>query len=161
MLTTALKDSSDLVDGPLEVVVHHDVVGELAPHPLLLRRHLQPALHMGLVVAPPSQPRLEFEGDSPEVQRDEHGIAKGGIRLPQVEVPVAQNSSIPLGEDIYSRLGGSCRPFSDEKLRALYGDKATYLARFEEAARAAEKAGVLLPRDVETMLEEARRSFVL
>ena len=105
---------------------------------------------------PPVQPRIEFAGDPPEIQRDEHGIARGGIRLPQVEVPIATNSAVPLGEDIYSRLGGSSKPFPPATLRQLYGDHDRYVTRFEEAARAAEKAGVLLPRDTEALIEEAR-----
>ncbi len=55
---------------------------------------------------PPTQPRISFAGDPPEIVRDEHGLAVGGIRLPQVDVPVAQNSAIPLSDDIYSRLVG-------------------------------------------------------
>jgi hypothetical protein len=108
---------------------------------------------------PPAQPRIEFAGDPPEIVRDEHGIARGGIRLPQVEVPIARNSALPLGEGIYALLWGSSQPFPPEKVHALYGDAATYLARFEEAARAAEKAGVLLPRDVEALIEEAGASY--
>jgi hypothetical protein len=38
---------------------------------------------------PPAQPRIEFAGDPPEIVRDEHGIARGGIWLPQVEVRIA------------------------------------------------------------------------
>jgi hypothetical protein len=108
---------------------------------------------------PPVQPRIEFAGDPPQVVRDENGIARGGIRLPQVEVPIAQNSAIPLAPDIWAFLGGSCHPFPPEKLRDLYGDKRTYLARFEAAARAAEAQGVLLPRDVEALIEEARVTY--
>jgi hypothetical protein len=106
---------------------------------------------------PPIQPRISFAGDPPEIVRDEHGLAVGGIRLPQVEVPVAQNSAIPLSDDIHSRLGGSCVPFPSETVTALYGDQDTYLKRFADAARAAEKDGVLLPRDVEALIDEARR----
>ena len=105
---------------------------------------------------PPIEPRISFTGDPAEIVRDEHGIAVGGIRLPQVEVPVAQNSAIPLTDEIYSRLGGSCVPFPPETVTALYGDQSTYLSRFVEAARAAEKDGVLLQRDVEALIEEAR-----
>ncbi len=105
---------------------------------------------------PPIQPRISFAGDPPEIVRDEDGLAVGGIRLPQVEVPVAKNSAIPLTDDIYSRLGGSCVPFPPETLTARYGDQSTYLSRFADAARAAEKEGVLLPRDVEALIEEAR-----
>ncbi len=105
---------------------------------------------------PPEQPLIEFAGDPPEVVRDEHGIARGGIRLPQVEVPVAKNSAIPLAADIFSILYGSSVPFPPAKLTELYGDPAKYLAAFEQAARAAEKTGVLLPRDADALVEEAR-----
>jgi hypothetical protein len=105
------------------------------------------------------QPRIDFAGDPPEVVRDEHGIARGGIRLPQVEVPIAQNSAIPVADDIFSVLYGSSVPFSKALLRELYGDAATFVARFEEAARAAEKVGVLLSRDVGALTDEAQASF--
>jgi hypothetical protein len=108
---------------------------------------------------PPTAPRIEFAGDPPEVSRDEHGIARGGIRLPQVEAPLAQNSAIPVAEDIFSVLWGSSVPFPAGEVGALYGDAATFLGRFEEAARAAEKAGVLLPRDVPPLVDEARATY--
>ncbi len=108
---------------------------------------------------PPVQPKVEFAGTPPEVVRDEHGIAKGGIRLPQVEAPLAQNSSIPLKEDIYAYLGGSSHPFTREKIHALYGDKASFLAKFEMAAEQAVTAGVLLPRDANALLEEAAATY--
>jgi len=110
---------------------------------------------------PPVQPRIDFAGDPPQVVRDDHGIGTGGIRLPQAEVPIAVNSSIPAGDNIFARLNGSWEPFPDDKVRALYGDRATYLARFEEAARAAEKAGVLLARDVDALLAEAADAWPL
>jgi hypothetical protein len=118
-------------------------------------------LHQWLTTgtAPPTAPLIEFAGDPPAVVRDEHGIARGGIRLPQVEAPIAQNSAIPAAQDIFSILYGSSVPFPAAELRELYGDAATFLARFEEAARAAEKAGVLLPRDVGPLVEEARESY--
>jgi hypothetical protein len=119
--------------------------------------HLQQWLTTG--TTPPTPPLIEFAGDPPEIVRDEHGIARGGIRLPQVEVPIAQNSAIPVAEDIFSILYGSSVPFPVTKVRELYGDVATFVGRFEEAARAAEKAGVLLPRDVLALTDEARASF--
>jgi hypothetical protein len=118
-------------------------------------------LHQWLTTgtAPPTPPLIEFAGDPPDVVRDEHGIARGGIRLPQADVPIAQNSAIPVADDIFSVLYGSSVPFPAGKVRELYGDAATFLARFEEAARAAEKAGVILPRDVGALVEEARVSY--
>ena len=64
-----------------------------------------------------------------------------------------------MGTDIYSILYGSSVPFAVEEVRAMYGDRATYLAQFEEAARRAEKAGVLLPRDVDALVDEARDAY--
>ena len=107
--------------------------------------------------APPVQPLITFaDGD---VVRDEHGIAVGGIRLPAAAVPVATNSAIPAVPGIYGLLQGSTKPFTREQLVALYGDEATYASRVEEAARAAEKAGVVLPRDVEPLVAEAVAEF--
>jgi hypothetical protein len=108
---------------------------------------------------PPSQPLIEFAGDPPEIVRDEHGIAKGGIRLPQADVPVAANTAIPLADDVWSYLAGSCHPFAREKVRALYGDEDTFIARFEAAAQASVAAGVLRPRDVQPLVAEAREAF--
>ena len=108
-------------------------------------------------IAPPAQPKIEFAGEPPQVVRDEHGIASGGIRLPQVEVPLAKNSAIPRGEGIFALLGGSCEPFPAAKVRALYGDEATFIERFEAAAARAVDAGVLMPRDVPLLVAEARR----
>lgn len=120
-------------------------------------RHLQTWITEG--TPPPVQPRIEFAGEPAEIVRDEHGIATGGIRLPGADVPLAANSAIPLGPGIYNILQGSSRPFPAEKIAELYGDEAAFVARFEQAALAAEKAGVLLHRDVEALVSEARESL--
>ncbi|MGE0600125.1 MAG: alpha/beta hydrolase domain-containing protein [Dehalococcoidia bacterium] len=104
---------------------------------------------------PPSQPKLEIAGDPAEVVRDEHGIAKGGVRLPQVEVPLAQNTAIPRSDEIFEFLGGSSRSFPREKVLALYGTKANFLRLFGAAAQRAVEAGVLLQRDVPALVAEA------
>ena len=120
--------------------------------------HMQRWLSDG--IAPPIQPKVEFAGDPAEVVRDEHGIATGGIRLPQVEVPNATNSAIPRGEGVIARLDGSCEAFSAETLKALYGNGENYLAKFEMAAKQAVDAGVLRPRDVPKLISEARSQWL-
>ena len=109
--------------------------------------------------ASPTQPRIEFAGDPAEIVRDADGIARGGIRLPQVEVPIATNSAIPRVADIFGILGGSSHPFSRDDLVARYGDRAQFLARFEAAAKQAEASGVLLARDVRALGDEAAASW--
>ena len=91
--------------------------------------------------------------------RDEHGIAKGGIRMPQAAVPVAMNSSVPVTDDFAGRLRGSNKVFGATKLATLYGDEAGYLAQFEAAAHGAVETGVMRPRDVAPALEEARAEY--
>jgi hypothetical protein len=108
---------------------------------------------------PPSQPPVAFAGDPPEVQRDAHGIALGGVRLPQADAPVATHSAIPLAGDLAHLLRGSSRPFDAETLDGLYRDEAAYRARFEAAAQRAVAAGVLLARDVGPAVEEAVREY--
>jgi hypothetical protein len=119
--------------------------------------------HMRLWVGggplPPVQSRIEFAGDPPGVVRDRDGIARGGIRLPQVEVPIACNSSVPCDEQTHNLLTGSCRPFAPEEIRARYGDRVGYLARFEREALVARDAGVILLRDVAPLLAEAAADF--
>ena len=108
---------------------------------------------------PPPQPRIDFAGDPADIVRDADGIAKGGIRLPQVEVPIATNSAIPRVPDIFGILGGSSHPFSRADLIARYGDRAQFLAEFEGAAKRAEASGVLLARDVHALGNEAANSW--
>ena len=138
-------DFSGINEVPLNPVV------EAAYH------HLQIWVATG--TPPPSQPRIEFAGDPPEVVRDDDGIARGGIRLPQVAVPLATNSAVADPKGIMGFLGGSCVPFPAEKVRARYGDAETYLDRFAQATRAVEKTGAILPRDVEPLIAEAKGAF--
>jgi Alpha/beta hydrolase domain len=121
--------------------------------------HLQGWLQHG--TPPPAQPRIAFAGEPPGIGRDEHGIARGGIRLPQVEVPLGHNSALQQAPDIFARLVGYHESFSDEKIRSLYGSREEYLARYEDAARTAEAAGVILSRDVDPLLAESAQGFPL
>jgi hypothetical protein len=109
-------------------------------------------------IPPPVQPRIEFGGDPAAVLRDENGIARGGIRLPQVEVPLAVNSGLA-GDNLVGWLGGSSVPFSKDKILALYGDLDTFSKQFQVAALAAVESGVLLPRDAAALIAEARETF--
>jgi hypothetical protein len=119
-------------------------------------RRLQEWLETG--TPPPEQPRIEFAHDPAKVVRDEHGIARGGIRLPQIEVPLATNSAIAAPGNPLGFLGGSCVPFPRERVRALDGT-ATYPARFEQATSATEKAGLVLPRYGGPLIDEVQEGL--
>ena len=107
-------------------------------------------------VAPPRQPRIDFDDDErgPIIRRDHLGLATGGVRLPDIEVPTATHRGV--GADGTLVLQGSTTPFSDEMLRALYPTEAAYHERYALAAAAAVDAGVLLPHDATRMVAEAR-----
>ena len=70
--------------------------------------HLQAWVATG--TPPPSQPRIEFAGEPPEVVRDDDAIAREGIRLPQVEVPLATNSAVATPNGVMGFLGWLLRP---------------------------------------------------
>jgi Alpha/beta hydrolase domain len=103
---------------------------------------------------PPSIPKIEIAGDPPEIVRDEHGIARGGLRLPAVDVPTATLSGTNDGSRMVQLVGEKIE-FTPEQLRALYPSPAEYLARFRSAADTAVAAGYLLPRDADAMVAEA------
>jgi Alpha/beta hydrolase domain len=138
-----------------------------APSQQMNRIYLQPlydaALHhlnrwVNGGAPPPSQPLIDFDGDG-EVIRDQHGIATGGVRLPQVAAPLAMNSSAPVTDDFAGRLRGSNKPFDAAMLSALYGGEERYLAKFRQAAEAAVSAGVMMARDVEPAVTEAASEY--
>jgi hypothetical protein len=105
---------------------------------------------------PPIQPRIEMSGPT-DIERDEHANALGGVRMPGVDVPVAHNTGVSPVEGL-GGLGGGHEPFDTDKLVALYGDHATYVARFSEAAAAAVTQGVLRASEADELVNEARDS---
>jgi hypothetical protein len=97
--------------------------------------------------APPASPRLDLHGT--DFGRDAAGVATGGIRTPWTDVPAAMLSGVgQSGASLFAFLFGVTRPFSPERLAALYpGGLADYLARFETSLDETIAAGFLLPDD--------------
>ena len=91
------------------------------------------------------------------IVRDDDGNARGGIRLPAVEVPVATLSGEPVGDSVLCRLFGSTTPFPPEELTARYGSKDAYLAAYGEAYDRSVAAGFALAADRATALAEAAK----
>jgi hypothetical protein len=115
--------------------------------------------------APATAPRIELTDPSAAdpVARDAHGNAKGGIRLPQLEVPIAtidgQVNTPPPGAGAvfvsFCRLFGRTIPFSEATLRALYPTHAAYVDAFGAAADRLVAAGFALPADAADLKAEA------
>jgi hypothetical protein len=111
--------------------------------------------------APPKAPRVAIsEGPQPTIERDELGNARGGIRLPQVEAPVAMLSGEPGGGPGFCSLFGHTTAFDAARLASLYPSQQDYLAKFSKAADALQRDGFLLPYDAKAAKAEARRTPV-
>jgi hypothetical protein len=94
-------------------------------------------------------PRLQRDAHDGNLELDEFGTARGGVRMPEVEVPTAVYDSAS------SPMWGTRTPFAPELLRKLYADAATYVERVRRAAEAGVAAGVLLPGHVEDYVADA------
>jgi hypothetical protein len=90
-------------------------------------------------VAPRNGPRFQFA--SGQLATDEYGNTLGGIRMPPIDVPVAQYVST------VCQLGGITVPFTDAQIQALYATHAEYYARMAERTDHAVAEGWLLPED--------------
>ncbi len=110
---------------------------------------------------PPSAPRIEIgEGHPPPLLMDANGIAKGGVRTPWVDVPVARTSGVVDTDNVMAHLFGSGEPFDAATLSRLYpGGKSEYLARFTESLDATIRAGYLLRADRSEILELAAATY--
>jgi hypothetical protein len=108
--------------------------------------------------APPSAPPLELNPDGTK-PRDELGLARGGIRLPQVEVPIALNTGDNSGET-FCRLFGTHVPFDQATLDRLYPSHGGYVTAVAGASWRAVRDGYLLPGDALQNLREAAASDI-
>jgi len=105
---------------------------------------------------PPSQAPMEIT-DAGRIVRDEFGNAKGGVRLPELEVPTAIYA---WQDDRAAMLSGKTAPFTPERLRSLYASHDAYVAKVAAAAKAAEAAGVILPYRRREYVAQARAAHV-
>ncbi len=96
---------------------------------------------------PAEHPRLATTSTTPvAIARDADGIAIGGVRTPQIDVPTVALSGEPgTNPSLLCILLGSTRPLPAPTFLERYGD--TYANRFETALNAAVLAGVILQED--------------
>ena len=107
--------------------------------------------------------RYNAEGDIAQgnaIARDAHGNALGGVRLPPIEVPLAeyQGSNKFAGQGAnFCFLLGSEIAFPEEKLKTLYPTPESYLQKLTEAAEAAVAKGLLEREDAAELIANARK----
>jgi hypothetical protein len=86
--------------------------------------------------------------------------ALGGIRTPQLDVPIATLSGAAGEGDFLCVAFGSTTPFDDPTLHALYADHATYFSKFNAATDRAVHAGFILPTDADLLRRAAAMSDI-
>jgi hypothetical protein len=108
---------------------------------------------------PPRAPRLELDGGG-QLASGDHGIARGGIRTPWVDVPAATLSGLGQSGAGFAMLAGRTDPFDRQTLERLYpGGTADYLDRFAKSLDATIAAGFLRPEDRAEILALAEASY--
>ena len=97
----------------------------------------------------PKAPRIKLDPQTPDgIARDEHGNALGGLRTPWVEVPDA----IYLSKFSQKNpLRAGMRPFSNEKMKDLYGNRERYLRLLNEKIDQMVRDRYIRPEDADLM----------
>ena len=104
---------------------------------------------------PKPVPRLEVSAGPPvAIQKDAHGNALGGIRTPQVDVPIATFTGEQEGR-IICRLFGTTTAFDDAQLASLYPSHPAFVSAYRRALRRSVHAGWILRPDAKVMKEWA------
>jgi hypothetical protein len=102
---------------------------------------------------PPSGPPIAFDAQG-VIARDPLGNALGGIRTPQLDVPVATLSGVGNSGGLFCQLAGTTTPFSTSQLTALYGNRSEYIRRYYIALGQALGQRFLLNDDAADVLAE-------
>jgi len=120
-------------------------------------------------VVPAQSPAIEL-GDpaaADPIVRDALGLAKGGIRLPEIEAPTARidgganTVAQPTpGAQNFCFLFGRTSPFDRAKLASLYPSHTAFVDRFTKATDALEKAGYLLKPEADEARRAAQQSSI-
>lgn len=113
------------------------------------------ALHHWLAdgVPAPHQPRIEMDPGPPlHIATDDAGNARGGVRLPELEMPTATYRGVAMGTGRLP-LFGAATPFTDHELRARYTSRAEYERGWDAAVDALVASGALRPEDAPAMRE--------
>jgi len=105
-------------------------------------------------------PRLEVAGEPAVFVLDELGNARGGIRTPAVDVPIATLSGLGQSGGTFCGIFGTTVPFDVEPLAQLYPDHDAYVSAVNEATDSAVEAGFIRPADGQLIKAAAAESDI-
>jgi Alpha/beta hydrolase domain len=120
---------------------------------------------------PPQSPAIELgDAAAPDpIARDARGLAKGGIRLPEVEAPTATidggantaaQETAPGAVRNFCFLFGRTKLFDEATLKSLYPNHDAFVKAFTAAADALEKQGYLLEPEADAARKAAQDSQI-
>jgi hypothetical protein len=121
--------------------------------------HLDNWIELGL--APPTGTPITLNPNL-TIARDVHGNALGGVRLPELDVPIATQSGVgnnSVTPPNFCVLFGVSAPFSDAKLNTLYPNHGKYVSKYNEAL-AAVVGRFILPYNAHEARVEAAHSDI-
>jgi Alpha/beta hydrolase domain len=109
----------------------------------------------------PVAARIELTDiELPQPVLDANGVARGGVRTPWVDVPIARTAGSASTEIVMSLLFGTGEPFDQATLRRLYpGGADDYLEHFTKALDGAIGSRFLVPADRQEILDLARAVY--
>lgn len=124
----------------------------------------EPASGPGHDWNPPHAERITLNPDG-TIAKDRFGNDEGGVRSPAVDVPTATyyDTNVPLPGDrgfCSNTTVGHVVPFTRAELEGLYPTHAYYVSRVTQDALKLGREGWLIPMDVASTIEAARRSDV-
>jgi hypothetical protein len=115
---------------------------------------------------PASRPIITptYLGLIPMIARDSYGNAKGGFRLPELDVPNSTYVYYNIGADILSsivcELGGYDVAFDSATLKKLYPTHAVYVQKYTAAADKLLSDGLMLQEDHDAAIAIAQASNI-
>lgn len=109
---------------------------------------------------PPRAPRLHVDATSQAFVLDANGNARGGIRTPHVDAPIATLSGLGQSGTNFCFLFGTTKPFDAATLAAKYPTHAAFVKAWNAATEKAVKAGFVLPADAKDLEAAAAQSTV-
>ena len=105
---------------------------------------------------PPSFPPIDASRDA-GIHRDETGNATGGIRIPELEAPVAAYAGTRPGNPLAALIGQTV-PYPAERLASLYPDADAYLRAWDAAVDRAREAGLVLDTELDGLRQRGRKT---
>ena len=111
-------------------------------------------------IAPPEMPRLELDEAGEEFVLDDTGNVVGGIRTPQVDVPVARLSGLGQAGGSFCMLFGTTTPLAAEEMAKRYPDHKAFVDAWNLSLDNAVETGAILDDDAQNLRSVAEASSI-